>query len=82
VIGPPPRNPGPKVRLASPFLVGNMTSSNRACQAIVHQWTMARASDVYSPLSGTKIGAIGNATAEDVHRAISAAVIAFRSGTR
>ena len=36
--------------------------------------------DVYSPSSGSKIGTIPSATAEDVDRAVSAALKTYKSG--
>ncbi len=36
--------------------------------------------DVYSPSSGSKIGTIPAATAEDVDKAVSAALSTFKSG--
>ena len=47
------------------------------------QWTKPKKSqtfDVYSPSTGSKIGTIPAATAEDVDKAVLAANKAFRSG--
>lgn len=42
--------------------------------------SMGKTFDVFSPSSGTKIGTIPAATAEDVDKAVSSALKAFKSG--